>query len=249
MARKRKKTVNQQEYDKQIKRLKSFIKRAEKRGYRFENDIIPDKPQRITKKTINDLKKITPNKLYSKATHESGLSGTDARNQERQIAADRAKRTKNIKKFYKTEDGEQWKKDFGKTETSLSAEQERRRRELDEQQKMQAHMYQEGSMVYQQIKDLINKYPTNGSEYLKKLLKSEISKYGEDAVIMSIAQSPEEFIKKAQEIVYYQSGDASTNHNSLKSFADMITGTIPTEEDMMEMGEVMDCMGYNDIPS
>ena len=57
MAR-RKLTKNQIEYNKQVRRIKNFIKRAEKRGYEFNEDILPKTPKRITKQAIKRLEGI-----------------------------------------------------------------------------------------------------------------------------------------------------------------------------------------------
>lgn len=69
MAKKRKKTSVQLEYNKQIKRIKNFIRRAEKRGFKFDENIIPKKPKRITESSVNKLKRLTPEKLYSKSVY------------------------------------------------------------------------------------------------------------------------------------------------------------------------------------
>ena len=62
---KKKKTLNQLEYEKALKNLKRRIKAAEKRGFRFDkSEILPiEKPKRITKKRIESLKKLN---IYSK---------------------------------------------------------------------------------------------------------------------------------------------------------------------------------------
>lgn len=69
-----KKSVYQREYSKELKRIKSFIKRAEKRGYIFNENVIPKKPKKITQQSVDVLKKLTPEKLYSKAKYASALS-------------------------------------------------------------------------------------------------------------------------------------------------------------------------------
>ncbi len=71
MAKRKKKTPLQQEYAKQRKRIKQFIKRAEKRGYYFEDGVIPQVPKIITEASVRRLKKLTPNVLYSKAEYAS----------------------------------------------------------------------------------------------------------------------------------------------------------------------------------
>ena len=47
------------EYEKQVKRIKQFISRAEKRGYRFIEDVVPQTPKRVTKQAVQRLKEIT----------------------------------------------------------------------------------------------------------------------------------------------------------------------------------------------
>ena len=65
---KKKKTLNQLEYEKALKNLKRRIKAAEKRGFRFDkSEILPsEKPKRITKKRIESIKKL--NIYYQKGT-------------------------------------------------------------------------------------------------------------------------------------------------------------------------------------
>jgi len=88
-------------YMKQRKRIQSFIRRAEKRGYTFPSNILPDIPKNITQASINRLAKLTPEKLYSKATAQvktydktgqalyKEVTGTQARKIERQEAGRR----------------------------------------------------------------------------------------------------------------------------------------------------------------
>lgn len=74
MAKKKKLSITQQQYNKELKRIKSFIKRAEKRGYIFPKNAIPNKPKRISKSSVSRLHKITPEKLYNKAEYASELT-------------------------------------------------------------------------------------------------------------------------------------------------------------------------------
>lgn len=104
MAKKKKQTPLQLEYKKQVKRLKQAIARAEKRGYFFPEDIIPDKPKRITRKTVERLKKIKTAELYAKAEKldiETGelISGNEARKQARSEAAKKGSRTRREKRY------------------------------------------------------------------------------------------------------------------------------------------------------
>lgn len=68
MAKKKKKqTPLQREYAKQRSRLKQTIAKAEKRGYIFDDKVLPKQPKNITRKSVERLQKIKPKDLYEKA--------------------------------------------------------------------------------------------------------------------------------------------------------------------------------------
>ena len=71
MAIKKIESPVKQEYNKQLKRVKSFIHRAEKKGFVFSENVIPSRPKRITQASVRKLEKLTPNKLYQKAEYVS----------------------------------------------------------------------------------------------------------------------------------------------------------------------------------
>lgn len=107
MAKKKQLTEVQKEYNKQLRRIKQFIRRAEKRGYVFSKDIIPKKPKRVTKASVKKLQKITPKELYKKAqyggsaTYGEIVTGEEGRKAERKASAEKGAKTK--KKKLKTE--------------------------------------------------------------------------------------------------------------------------------------------------
>lgn len=110
MAKKKKPTQLQLDYSKQVKRLKQAIRRAEKRGYIIPDDIIPEQPKRVTRKSVERLKKITTKDIYKKAEKldfETGelISGEKARKLERSEAAKKGARTRREKR-YNAEKGE-----------------------------------------------------------------------------------------------------------------------------------------------
>ena len=103
-------TQLQLDYKKQVKRLKQAVRRAEKRGYIVPENVIPKQPKRITKKSVERLKKITTDKIYSKSEKldfETGelIPGEVARKQERSEAAKKAAKTRKEKR-YNAEKGE-----------------------------------------------------------------------------------------------------------------------------------------------
>lgn len=106
----KKSTQLQLDYKKQVKRLKQAVRRAEKRGYIVPENVIPKQPKRITKKSVERLKKITTDDIYSKSEKldfETGelIPGKVARKQERSEAAKKAAKTRKEKR-YNAEKGE-----------------------------------------------------------------------------------------------------------------------------------------------
>ena len=74
MARKKKQlTALEKKYNQQRKRIQRFISIHEKRGYSFEN-ILPDKPKKITQASVRRLEKITPQYLYQRGQYGGELS-------------------------------------------------------------------------------------------------------------------------------------------------------------------------------
>lgn len=106
---KRKQTPTQKAYHAQVRRIKQFIRRAGKRGFIFPEDLLPKVPKRITAGSVRRLKRITPEKLYQKATYVSGLSygeeisGIEGLKLERKERARKAQETKARKKREKEE--------------------------------------------------------------------------------------------------------------------------------------------------
>lgn len=103
-------TQLQLDYKKQLKRLKQAVRQAEKRGYIVPENVIPKQPKRITKKSVERLKKITTKEIYSKSEKldfETGelIPGEVARKQERSEAAKKAAKTRKEKR-YNAEKGE-----------------------------------------------------------------------------------------------------------------------------------------------
>ena len=66
MAKRNKQTENQKAYQKERRRLLQAVRRAEKQGYIFPEDIVPKLPKRVTKKQLKNIQKIKPKQLYKK---------------------------------------------------------------------------------------------------------------------------------------------------------------------------------------
>lgn len=103
MAKRKKQTENQKAYQKERKRLLQAVRRAEKQGYIFPEDIVPELPKRVTKRQLEKIQKIKPKQLYKKAEfvyQETGeIVTAEQRKQEiKKEAIIKAKETRKRKK-------------------------------------------------------------------------------------------------------------------------------------------------------
>lgn len=103
-------------YAKERKRIQSFLNRASKRGYQFQEGILPAIPKRKTEASIRKLKRLTKNVLYEKANYGGTasygeiVSGKEGLKLESQLRAKRAAETRKEKKeaekrFWTSTDG------------------------------------------------------------------------------------------------------------------------------------------------
>jgi hypothetical protein len=83
----------------QLKRVRSFIRRAEKRGYEFPEELKSNLPSLSTQK----LRSLTPEKLYKQSQYrldeELTISGERGRQIERTLSAKKSFRTRMINKY------------------------------------------------------------------------------------------------------------------------------------------------------
>lgn len=103
MAKRKKVSKVTQQYNRELKRIKQFINRAEKRGYIFPENIVPDRPKRITSKSVNRLININPDYLYRKASYVDTETGEVRRGEvgreiERSNSAKKAAETRKRKR-------------------------------------------------------------------------------------------------------------------------------------------------------
>ena len=69
MAKRKKQTENQKAYQKERRRLLQAVRRAEKQGYIFPEDIVPKLPKRVTKKQLEKIQATKPSDLYKIAQY------------------------------------------------------------------------------------------------------------------------------------------------------------------------------------
>lgn len=95
-----------QQYIKEVKRIKRFVRDAEKRGYLFTENVIPQIPKRVTKKSLEKIINIRPKTLYEKSIYydpilSKHVTGTEERRlirsrASKKVHARRVKNTVNI---------------------------------------------------------------------------------------------------------------------------------------------------------
>lgn len=68
MARRKKLTPNQQAYQKEVNRIRRFIRRKEKEGFSFPS-INLERPSRVTKKALEKIRAVRPKVLYELGTY------------------------------------------------------------------------------------------------------------------------------------------------------------------------------------
>lgn len=99
MANRKKLTENQKAYQKERRRLLQAVRRAEKQGYIFPEDIVPELPKRVTNKQLEKIQKTKPKKLYEKAEFVYQETGEIVpAKQRKQEAIRKAKETRKRKK-------------------------------------------------------------------------------------------------------------------------------------------------------
>lgn len=99
-------TDNQMAFKKELYRIKRFIRNARKRGYEFDDNVLPKQPKRITRKKLEEIKNIKPSDLYNKAVYHDKIShetftGQQGRKIERYRANLKAKETRQKNKEIK----------------------------------------------------------------------------------------------------------------------------------------------------
>lgn len=90
------------QYEKQLRRIKRFVRQATKRGYDFPDTAIPKRPKTITEASVRKAESLTPDVLYKKATYTKNtgevITGLEGRKHERQQAAIKAAETRRASK-------------------------------------------------------------------------------------------------------------------------------------------------------
>lgn len=228
------------------------IRRMEKRGYRVDS-ALKEKVKTGKYQTLKSIQKDKYRKLYEASTAESEgkiVSGSRKRLIERKEAAEKAIRTRQRKP--KPSDIV-WKEAPSITELEdelydnskrpLTPDEFERmiKANKDARDILAARDIQEGKVMYQNIEELIDRFKDkrHGANILEDALASEIEKYGRNAVMEAMANTPGDVIAEAQNIAFYK-GTKEEKHRAIVHFFDSIIGEVRTLEADKALGEALD---------
>lgn len=261
--------INLREYNKELRRLQRAVERIEERGYTFSK--LPFKELKQPKPaSIERLQSIKTKDLYQYAKYETEagtISGTERRKQERQESARKARETRlqnEAKRLQEEADRvsretlEQQDENAELTEQQIEYDQQqfeeeiRRRdeetkRRLNEEQAYRER-FSQGKIIYEQVMDMIDDIDIMheaSAQSLRRELEAQFDAYGEDAVLMSMANAPSEFIETAKDALRYKP-DSEQHLKAITRLRELITGTVLTMEEAQEIHDRMEQDSYYD---
>ena len=246
-------------YKKELRRLKQFIRRAEKRGYTFPEDVIPKEPKRIRKESVERLQKITPEKLYKKAKYtvpETGktVSGTTGRKMERHASAVKGVETKRAMGKLPVKRGKVPKKRGPKKGTGKGEKKPRKKQETVGDgvvKEPKDEIPDESYEVIHNIIDELNSFvpPSRFSDQFKRqrkfiamtaaeIFENAVATIGEKEIAKRIQQAAwdhEEFMTKLRE-----SDSAGWLQTQLVRLYQILFGAAITERESKDLSNIME---------
>lgn len=162
------------EYRKERRRIQQFIRRAEKRGYKFEYNL-PTKPKKVTQSSINRLKKVTPEYLYRRGTY-----GGEAASGEIVPAAVGVKKERKVR-----------------SQKAAVTRKEKKQRESA----LPYDSYVD--VIINNYKGSYHKYTFPTVEVLDRMLIEWVAKYGKAAVAEMISEAADSGVEITFETMYY----------------------------------------------
>ena len=188
------------EYNKEIRRLKQAIRRAEKQGYIVPESIIPQRPKTITQGSIRRLAKITPEKIRQKSDFQALQAVTDKSKDKEQRKKINKKSKESLKKI---QENEEFRKEFSIGEILY-------RKILD-------------------LCDKYSIDNPKGAQLIRGILHDEISTYGKDKVMLALANIADEEILSVVEYSFHYGINSPQSNNALYEITMLIEGSINPE--------------------
>lgn len=246
-AKKRQKmTPNQAAFAKQQQRIRRFIKSAEKRGYSFPANVVPDRPARVTKRDIARITAIKPETLYEQATYVyegSTFTGTEGRMIERSLAAQKGalhKREKDPR--YRTQPG---------TPPAEATDVADRLKETLER-------FNQGKSEYEQTMEEVDSWTPDGPwnawfaekrrqqvDQMKRMIYAAIQNFGFSEAMRAIGRDATAFHNATQTIMFDSKQEAI--QNAFNALAEILKGSALSAEESADLEILNDAVnGYQD---
>ena len=246
-AKKRQKmTPNQAAFAKQQQRIRRFIKTAEKRGYSFPANVVPDRPARVTKRDIARITAIKPETLYEKATfiyEGSTLTGTEGRMIERSLAAQKGA-------LHKREKDPRYHTQAGSPPAEATDVADRLKETLER--------FNQGKSEYEQTMEEVDNWTPDGPwnawfaekrrqqvDQMKRMISAAIQNFGFSEAMRAIGRDATAFHNATQTIMFDSKQEAV--QNAFNALAEILKGSALSAEESADLEILNDAVnGYQD---
>ena len=246
-AKKRQKmTPNQAAFAKQQQRIRRFIKSAEKRGYSFPANAVPERPSRVTKRDIARITAIKPETLYEQATfiyEGSTFTGTEGRMIERSLAAQKGALHKREKDYlYHTQPG------MPPAEAT----------DVADRLKETLERFNQGKSEYEQTMEEADSWTPDGPwnawfaekrrqqvDQMKRMIYAAIQNFGFSEAMRAIGRDATAFHNATQTIMFDSKQEAV--QNAFNALAEILKGSALSAEESADLEILNDAVnGYQD---
>lgn len=246
-AKKRQKmTPNQAAFAKQQQRIRRFIKSAEKRGYSFPANAVPERPARVTKRDIARITAIKPETLYEKATFTyegSTFTGTEGRRIERSLAAQKGA-------LHKREKDPRYHTQPGMPPAEATDVADRLKETLER--------FNQGKSEYEQTMEEADSWTPDGPwnawfaekrrqqvDQMKRMIYAAIQNFGFSEAMRAIGRDATAFHNATQTIMFDSKQEAI--QNAFNALAEILKGSALSAEESADLEILNDAVnGYQD---
>lgn len=249
----------EREVKKQRKRIQQFVRRAQKRGFSFPENIVPTLPKKITEKTLSSYKAKTPEQLYKKAIYVSDegtkIKGTERRKQERSIASKKSAQTR--QRFYRAKSWVDYEIDNPYWDDAY----EQAQQERESQQGYGPAPTTQVTFVLNKIRELIDSWTPRDiwsislaelkrkdRDLLSSTFEGIIAREGENTVAARCEENAELLVSLVEQILYdsgdsYKSRGVDGVNRQIQLFAQIIMGRPLTVQESMEFTDFAEQTG------
>lgn len=239
-------TPNQAAFAKQQQRIRRFIKSAEKRGYSFPANAVPERPARVTKRDIARITAIKPETLYEQATfiyEGSTFTGTEGRMIERSLAAQKGA-------LHKREKDPRYHTQAGSPPAEATDVADRLKETLER--------FNQGKSEYEQTMEEIDSWTPDGPwnswfaekrrqqvDQMKRMINAAIQNFGFSEAMRAIGKDATAFHNATQAIMFDSKQEAV--QNAFNALAEILKGSALSAEESADLEILNDAVnGYQD---